>query len=430
MERKLIAAVLALALAATLSRAEIASYKLARTAQPPTMDGALDDACWKTATRVTSFGLLGRGKKGKADVPPTTALLTTDGTSLYVGVRCGEPLSDKLIVYATEHDGKTWNDDAVEMFFNPSGDRQRYVQFAINTRAVIMDSYYARARARGDLSYESGALAKTRIGKGEWTLEVRIPLAALPQIGESETWTFHIARHRAAGKQLITSLTSPATGFHTIGVFDRLTGVKLPERVVTVRGVSLGDLYRGVNLCKLNLESRAGRPVKAEISAGVTGAEATRTLTLAPGASQAVALPWTLKPDDSGKRITLKVRADGKDVLIQSVIVKKVPDLFGAFARNAYYLSTHRFVRLDLPVRLAEGSRKDLRLRWQAMTADGERAGDGLTSLPDPRAVIRLYWPKWRGDLYTLRLELVRGNAVLGAAERRVRLVEDPWGDD
>jgi len=162
---------------ATGAQAGVATYRISRTATPPRLDGKLDDACWKGALKIQGFGLLGKGK-ASGDLPPTSAFLAYDADYLYVAYRNGEPLSDRLILKAKQHDGRTWMDDCVEMFFNPSGDRRRYVQIVVNAAGVAMDGSYPGPSTRMDLGYESGIEVKTRIGKGEWTSRPGFPFQA------------------------------------------------------------------------------------------------------------------------------------------------------------------------------------------------------------------------------------------------------------
>ena len=172
------------------ARADINTYEVAKTDAPPVLDGRLDDACWKSACVVDKFTLLGTDDDpGMA----TRALLTYDADHLYLAYDCEEPLTDKLVARAEKHDGPTWKDDGVEIFLNPSGDRQRYVQLAINTAGILMDNCADEAGAKLDVGYDTGAEAKTAVEEGRWTLELRLPFSGLPLGSPTAEWTFHLA---------------------------------------------------------------------------------------------------------------------------------------------------------------------------------------------------------------------------------------------
>ena len=426
-----------LAFAAT-AHAEIKTYHIARTNAPPRIDGALDDACWKGALAIGDFGLLGRGKaSADAPVPPTTAMLAYDADALYVAYRCTEPLIDKLVTRATRHDGKTWADDCVEIFFDPTATRQRYVQLAINTAGVVMDAAFGAPGKGMDLGYESGATAKAKIGAKAWTLEVRVPFAGLPIANPSGAWTFHLARTRSAAGQHLTMLRTPTGGFHEIANFDRLEGIALPERPVSVTVSTLGSLCRGRNLARATLRNWGRRTQWIDVSAGLADApnRTKQMVTIHAGKTATVELPWELGPDAVGKQASLTAYLGGLLLRRRTTAIGPLPDIFGRLRPNAYFIRSDAAVVLRVPIRIAEGSRRNVRLRWEARrvtdlrTGDGPRVGGGITVVHGPEAVVRLYWTRWRSGRYTLRFELLQANQPLATADHTVLLVESPTGD-
>ena len=415
----------------TAAPAEIRTHRITRAAAPPRIDGVLDDDCWQTALVLADFGLLGGGQ-AKADVPPTRAMLTYDADYLYVAYRCGGPPSSRLVVKTRTHDGRTWMDDCVEMFFNPSGDRRRYVQIVINAAGVTADASFDGSPGTMDLGYESGTEAATKAANGKWTLEARIPFAGLPLTGPSSVWTFHLARTRAASGQHLTMLRSPASSFHEIDKFDALEGISLPERPIGVSCASPGTMFLGRNIARATLKNWGKRAVTVDVSAGLveTGDRSRRSVNVEPGRTKTVTIPWDLGADAPGRRASLVVRL-GKHVLYErSVVVGPFGKIIGRLRRNAYYMRWDAFVRITVPVRIAEGSRREVQLRWQATNAAGRRVGSGQTVVRDPAAVIRLYWPRWQPERYALHLELIDDGRVLASADRTILLVESPTGDN
>ena len=424
-----IAAVLALS---ARTDAQIATYRISRTSQSPKIDGRLDDVCWKSACAVTSFGPLGAGKV-KVDQPvQTKAFLTYDADCLYVAYICEEPLVKQLVVNTKDHDGPTWQDDAVEIFFNPSGDRERYCQIAVNAAGVVMDNYGALPARKLDMTYETGATAATEIGADKWTLEVRIPFAGLPVEELDCAWTFHLARHRAAVPQLYTSLRSPVTGFHSVESFDVLEGISLKERRVAVLGVSLGDMLQGTNLTRLTLKNESASAVEVVVAAGIEGAappcRVQRKVSLKPGAEESLNLPWELMPEHAGQKEFLSVSVAGKVIQRRERVIAEVPPIFGNLPMSAYYLDPNEFVRLDMPIQLAAGSRGEARLEWTATNASDSVVGSGLTTVYGTSAVVRLYWPRWADGRYTVDLQLSRKGQRIASRKEVVRLVQSPWG--
>ena len=418
---------------------EVVTYRVGRAREAPSVDGRLDDACWRSACVVDTFGPLGGGQ---ADgTPATRALLSYDADFLYVAFDCREPLSDKLEARTLEHDGPTWKDDGVEIFLNPSGDRERYVQLAINVAGTVMDGYIGRPGEKVDTSYETGAEAKAVIATGSWSLELRVPFAGLPLAGPRGAWTFHLARNRRAAGQLLTSLQSATSGFHEIAKFDRLEGIELPERPVGVVRVAPGEFLRGTNVCRVRLrnwgEERAEVTLRAGIGLGRSESEGetesegvgVASVVLPPGEEAGAEVAWDLREQDAGTTFRLAVRLGERLLQSHAVAVPNVPALFGRVRCPVFYFSQHRFVRVELPVNLAERSRLDARLRWQAVNGGGQPVGRGLTTLRDRTAVLRLYWPRWAEGSYRLHLNLERGGEKLGRTQEAIRLVMNPWGE-
>jgi len=415
----------------TAASSEIRTHRITRAASAPRIDGVLDDDCWKTALVLDDFRPLGGGQ-ANADVPSTRAMLAYDADHLYVAYRCSEPPNSRLAVRTRTHDGRTWTDDCVEMFFNPSGDRRRYVQIVVNAAGVTADASFNGSPETMDLGYESGTEAATKAGNGAWTLEARIPFAGLPPTGPSSVWTFHLARTRPASGQHLTMLRSGASSFHDIDKFDALEGVSLPERPIGVSCASLGTMFRGRNIARATLENWGKQAVTVDVSAGLvgTGDRSRRSVRVEPGRTKTVAISWDLGPDAPGQRATLAMRL-GKHVLHErSAVVGPFGKIIGRLRRNAYYIQWDAYVKITVPVRIAEGSRREVQLRWQATDADGRRVGSGQTVVRDPTAVIRLYWPPWQPGRYTIHLELTDGRRVLASAEQTILLAESPTGDD
>jgi len=412
-----------------------AAYRVPRIDRPPRLDGRLDDACWKTACRITSFHLLGTPWTGQRtkEVPATTAFLAYDRDALYVAFDCAEPLAAQMRTPDRPHDGPTWKDDGVELFFDPAGERRRYVQIAVNTAGVIMDGIVWKPGTPLDFSWETGAAARTHVGKNAWTVEVRIPFAGLPLVRPSGPWTFHVARNRRVAGQHLTALHASVNGYHETSRFDLLEGIDLPERDVCVQDVTFGELLAGTNLCRVRLKNFGKQPRTVRITAGVDGATPPRgieeTVTLGPSAEKSVVLPWRLLPTDAGAVVTLTVRR-GNLLLHRRVrTIAHVPEILGEPARRVFFYSQGRTVRLETPVNLAEGSRRGTRLEWQAFDAGGACVGDGLTTIAERAAVLRLYWTHWYPGWYTIRLRLTRDGREIARREYELRFVENPWGE-
>jgi hypothetical protein len=173
----------------------------APVAQPPTIDGRLEEQAWQ-ATRPLVLGKLDR--HGEA-APRTEARFLRDSGTLYVGVKLAEPNMAGLKRAVTQHDGPVWEDDSVELFLQPRHDAD-YYQIVIGASGAIYDR-----RDRGNPEdWDSKAKAAVSIGKDGWSLEAAIPLAALGVDEQVPTrWRMNIYRNRRAGGKTENQAWSP-----------------------------------------------------------------------------------------------------------------------------------------------------------------------------------------------------------------------------
>ena len=421
--------VLLLALLMALGlHAEIATYHITRAQTAPKLDGVLDDACWQQACVVDRFVLLGKAEP-MPDQPITRALLTFNDDAIYLAFDCSEPLAAQIRASATEPDGKTWMDDGVEIFLNPAGDRQRYVQLAINTLGVIMDGAKEAPDDKLDLSWNADAKAVAKVGKAGWQMEVRVPFACLPLDGPDRDWTFHLARNRRVAGQHLTSLRSAVSGFHEIAKFDVLQGIRPVGYDVSVHIAELGQFLRGSNRALAQLRNWGRTPCHAVLRYGIAGHEQQEDVALAPGSAVAWEGRWRLVEDDAGKEFTFAVTVAGREIVRRCRTVASVPPVFTSLGQAAFYLFQHDPLRLELPLNLAGGERRDGVLQWTVCDTEGETVASGHTLARREPALIRLYWNPWLPGRYTFRCQLRLPDEAPIAFESSLRLVRNPWGE-
>ncbi|HUT35787.1 MAG TPA: sugar-binding protein [Planctomycetota bacterium] len=178
-----------------LARPPSASVPEAKAA--PEIDGKLDDAAWAraAAARIT------RTLDGAGPAPQATEIrLLRDAATLYVGIRCVEPLADKLKAQRRNPDDDLWQDDSVEVFL---GVADAYYHFGVNAAG---STYDARAKDRG---WNSGFRAAAATGKGEWTAELAIPLDKLSGGKPPKSWSANFNRNRYTAGRWEESAWSP-----------------------------------------------------------------------------------------------------------------------------------------------------------------------------------------------------------------------------
>lgn len=147
--------------------AEPAAVTLA--AEPPLLDGALDDACWRRAQALPFTG------QPPADPQPLAELrMACDGRFLYLGFRA--PRASELSYAAATRRLRDVDLSALDRWvLTLDTDRDRSVYYRLT---VASDGSVADALA-DDVSFNPRWFVATRVGEAEWSCEAAIPFVEL-----------------------------------------------------------------------------------------------------------------------------------------------------------------------------------------------------------------------------------------------------------
>ena len=149
-----------------------------RTAQPPTLDGALNDPCWQEAAEVSTFT---KPLSNDAPKKPIVARLCFDDRALYIAFICHEPQPERIKTAASPGSADVWKDDCVEMWLRHGESQLDSDQFIVNA-AGTRQALRARQGGRQN-GWQPEWQAAARIGTDRWTVEVAIPFASLDTPG-------------------------------------------------------------------------------------------------------------------------------------------------------------------------------------------------------------------------------------------------------
>ena len=164
-----------------------------KAAGAPTVDGRLDDACWKEALRAEFRRLDGNPERPKH---PTAAMLAADEKTLYVAFRCTEPQMDSLVSRKRERDANVWEDDSVEVFLKVGGEPTRdYFHLIVNPDGSMLDDRGGKTEA-----WQSGAKVAAAKGKDAWSVEIAIPIEEFSRAEDKArpagAWRLNLTRMR------------------------------------------------------------------------------------------------------------------------------------------------------------------------------------------------------------------------------------------
>jgi hypothetical protein len=196
-----------------------------------TLDGKIDDPVWQSAAQISMVPHDSEKSKKEIGIKTTVKTLR-DSENIYFAFDCEEPEMDKLLSSKRANDDtEIWKDSSVEIFLNPSNDRNVYYQLIMNADGSISD---LSANKKGgkysmDWKWNSGARVTAVKGTKGWTLEVAIPIKNIPGLDLNKDFPTNFCRSRNLKREtndhaaLFTWSPFLKIGFHDIDNFGYIT---------------------------------------------------------------------------------------------------------------------------------------------------------------------------------------------------------------
>ena len=230
-----------------------------RTDEPPSIDGRLDDAVWRSATLVTEF-IQANPVEGAAPTERTEVRIAYDDDHLYFAfyAHYGDPT--QMRANRLDRD-QAWRDDWIAVIFDTFLDQQRAYRFSVNAYGVQGDAILRGGRRRfgpvggsGDWSWDALFESGGRIVDDGWTAEMAIPFKSLryPSRGEGEhRWGFQISRTLQTKDETVVwspvtrRIAGELTQMGTIGGLRGLSVSRNLEVLPTATAIQIGRLADG-----------------------------------------------------------------------------------------------------------------------------------------------------------------------------------------
>jgi hypothetical protein len=215
----------------------VPTLRAVKTATPVTIDGRLDEPAWQTAARTARFV---NTMSGDPVAFAVDTRVTWDEAHVYLG---WEVEDDFLKSTFRNPDDHLWEQDCVEVMFDPGGDQRNYFEIQVAPTGVSFDTRYDSRRQPqpfGDVAWNSNVRARVtprgRVnddGRDEgYTVEMAIPWAAFaagnppagrPQHGASWGMNLFLLDARPDGGQRAAGWSPPRVGdFHALDRFGRI----------------------------------------------------------------------------------------------------------------------------------------------------------------------------------------------------------------
>ena len=184
-------------IAQEVARAEVPTFEISRASGEIRIDGALDDAAWSDALRVT---LDYEWLPGENIDPPveTEVFMTYDNNNFYMGFRAHDPDPSQIRAHLMDRDEiHTFvQDDHVLMMIDTFNDERRAFQFRVNPLGVQADAVFSQIDGIEDFSWDILWDSKGRITSTGYEVEIALPMNQLrfPSGADVLTWGVDIGR--------------------------------------------------------------------------------------------------------------------------------------------------------------------------------------------------------------------------------------------
>lgn len=158
--------------------------------QPPVIDGALDDPCWKSASMVEGFRYLA---KRQPSTEKTQAWLCYDSENCYFAFYCYDSRPQSIRANETKRNGENiWADDFVEVCLDPLHVHRRGGSFYLNPIGTQYETLTGGAAEKVEWRGDWRGAAK--IVSDGWTAEFAIPFALLKYPKGQSVFGFNLSR--------------------------------------------------------------------------------------------------------------------------------------------------------------------------------------------------------------------------------------------
>ena len=164
------------------------------TRAPITLDGALDEDVWRTATPASGF-LQAEPHEGQPATEITEVRLAFDRDALYIGVICRDTDPSGIIVNDIRKDFAAGEQDSFEIILDTFADRRNGFVFITNAVGAKFDAQIANEGRDVNTSWDAVWTVATRRDGDGWSAELRIPFKTLRfEPGDGRVWGVNFSR--------------------------------------------------------------------------------------------------------------------------------------------------------------------------------------------------------------------------------------------
>ena len=160
-----------------------------------TLDGILDESCWKEAQRINNFTQR-EMHNGEPSTEKTEVAIVYTAETMYIGVWCYDSDVNGIIAKNMKRDFDYWNDDNFEIIFDTYLDKKNGYVFVINPNGARCDVMTTDEGHGFNIDWNGVWDAAVIINGNGWFAEIEIPFSTLryPDV-KSNIWGVNFERN-------------------------------------------------------------------------------------------------------------------------------------------------------------------------------------------------------------------------------------------
>ena len=193
------------------------TLRASRVAQPPRLDGRVDEPLWQPIEPATGF-IQKNPEEGRPSSENTEVRIAFDDKNLYIGIICFDSRPEEIVINHNRRDGLKNDSDYVILLLDTFHDRQNAFVFGTTPTGIEHDAQVSKAgqtrgggggpsRAGGGGAQRGGSSAlslnwdgvwevKSQITRRGWESEMAIPFRTLRyRPGPDQSWGLNIERN-------------------------------------------------------------------------------------------------------------------------------------------------------------------------------------------------------------------------------------------
>ncbi len=164
-----------------------------RVAEPPVIDGVLDDRAWQTAAPLTGF-FQAEPAEGQPASEATDVRIVYDDQAIYIGAVLHDRDTGQIVTTDTRRDAGLGEMDSLQIIFDTFHDQQNGFVFGTNAAGIQYDAQ-VRNQGNNTTSWDGSWEVKTSMTETGWIAEFRIPLRTLRYGAAPQTWGVNVFRN-------------------------------------------------------------------------------------------------------------------------------------------------------------------------------------------------------------------------------------------